>query len=67
MARAILLFSTGFIAGAHKYHLEYYCPAFLNPRVTDYPDGYATCDERVLISSKNALYYKNLEEKMEAY
>lgn len=71
IVKAFLLFSTGFVVGAHKYHLEYYCPEILNPFVIK-PSKYSYMesdyeDVIMAIYLKNERYYKVLEEKMKNY
>lgn len=70
LVRPIVFFSAGFIAGAHRYHLEYYCPAVLNPLVVKPRRTEGPFDDDTdydLIALKNDRYYKDLEAKMKAY
>ena len=71
LIRPVVFFSAGFMAGAHRYHLEYYCPAVLNPLVVVNPrrtmGPFDDDTDYDLITVKNDMYYKDLEKKMKAY
>lgn len=71
IVKATFFFSVGFLAGAHKYHLEYYCPERLNPcviKTRNYPVyDEETEDNYMHVCLKNENYYKDLEEKMKAF
>lgn len=57
------IFWSGFLLGAHKYHLLYYLPVVLNPQLRCVKpwDTYNT-GEKVL--AHRATYYKELQRKM---
>ena len=70
IVKTFIVFSLGAVVGAHKYHLEYYWPRELNPRVKSLPTYTHTEAGRYeadVIIAMNDAYYKSLLEKMNKF
>lgn len=70
IVKTLFVFSLGAFVGAHKYHLEYYWPRELNPRIKSLPTYTHTTEGRYeadVIIAMNDAYYRELREKMNKF
>ena len=70
VARAVFFFSLGALVGAHKYHVEYWWPSCLNPRVQSPPAWlYTRADlaEAERVEAENAAYYASVCHAMQHF